>query len=89
MRHQWSRGSALKLVDERRRVQSLVALVDLAVHSFPCFLRNSRKYGLGTLSKTPHGGHSTHKSRSPMIQSTLKPTTNQATKQSKKFVKIS
>ena len=41
------------------------------------FLRNSRKYGLGSLRKTPHGGHSTYRPRSLMRQSALTPTTNQ------------
>ena len=41
------------------------------------FLRNSRKYGLGSLRKTPHGGHPTHWSRSLVRQSTINPTTNQ------------
>ena len=31
---------------------------------FRGFLRNSRKYGLGFLRKTPHGGHSTYSPRS-------------------------
>ena len=38
------------------QVQTPVALVDLAVRSFPGFLRNSRKYGLGCLRKTPTEG---------------------------------
>ena len=33
-----------------------VALVDLAVRGFLCFLRNSRKYWLGSLKKTPTAG---------------------------------
>ena len=49
--HQWLSGSALELVDGRYRVQSSVALVDLAVRS-----RNSRKYGLWSLKKTPTEG---------------------------------
>ena len=44
-----------KLLDGRSQVQSPVALVELAVRGFP---RNSRKYGLGSLRKAPHGGHS-------------------------------
>ena len=42
-----------KLVDGRHRVQSPVAQVDLAIQNFPCFLRNSHKYGRGSLKKTP------------------------------------
>ena len=49
---QWLSGSALELVDGRCQVQSSVALVDLAVRSFRGFLRNSRKYGIGSLRKT-------------------------------------
>ena len=39
-----------KLVDGMCHVKTTIALVDLAVRSF---LRNSRKYGLGYLKKTP------------------------------------
>ena len=39
------------------RVQSPVALVNLTFRISRDFLRNSRKYGLGSLKKTPHGGH--------------------------------
>ena len=50
-------GYAQKLVDGRCQVHASVALVDLAVQSFPfVFLRNSRKYGLGSLKKTPTVG---------------------------------
>ena len=44
-----------------------------------CFLRISRKYGLGSLRKTPHRGHSTYRPRSLARQSALIPTTNQPT----------
>ena len=55
----------LKLVDERYRFQSTVALVDIAVLSF---LQNSREYGLGSLRKKPYGGHPNY---SPMFQLAL------------------
>ena len=54
--HQWLSGFA---VDRRCRVQPPVALIDLSRSDFSViFLRNSRKYGLGSLGKTPYGGHS-------------------------------
>ena len=43
---------------------------------FGVFLRNSRKYGLGALRKTPHGGHPTYWPRSLVRQSAINPTTN-------------
>ena len=42
-----------KLVHGRIRVQFPIAFVDLIVRSFPWFSRNSHKYGLGSLRKTP------------------------------------
>ena len=41
------------------------------------FLRNSRKYGLGSLRKTLQGGRSPYRPRSLVRQLALKPTTNQ------------
>ena len=40
-------------------------------------VKNPRKYGLGSLRKTPHGEHSTHRPRYLVRQSALKPTTNE------------
>ena len=37
MSPQWPSGNTLELVDGSCQVQSWVALVDLAVQSFPCF----------------------------------------------------
>ena len=42
-----------KLEDGRCQVQTPVSLVDLAFGVFRGFLRNSRKYGLGSLRKYP------------------------------------
>ena len=44
---------------------------------FRGFLRNSRKHGLGSLRKTPHGGHFSYRTRSLVRQSAFVPTTNQ------------
>ena len=49
--HHWWSGSVLKA--GRRRCQSSVALVDLAIRIFLDFLWNSHKYGIGSLRKIP------------------------------------
>ena len=45
---------------------------------------DSRKYGLGSLRKTPHLGHSTSRPRSLVRQSALIPTTSQPTENTRK-----
>ena len=68
-----ARFKALKLVDGKCQVQSPVVLVDLAVQRFHWFLRNSRKYGLGSLRKTPPmEGHTTYSPRSHKLKIGLK-----------------
>ena len=51
--HQWLNS---KLVDGRCQVHSSVALVDVAIRSFPWFSPNSSKYELRSLRKTPTEG---------------------------------
>ena len=70
--HLWRSGSALKI--GRREVPGSIS--DRACRPSRSeftvvFLRNSRKYGLGSLRKTHHRGHSTYGPRSLVWQSDL------------------
>ena len=78
--HQGRGGSALKT--GRREVSGSVTGRSCQPKPFGVFrgfLRNSRKYGLGSLTKTPHGGHSTYSPRSHKRTIGHKSTTNQPT----------
>ena len=74
-------GCAIKLVDGKYQFHPRWRLSTLPFAVFRGFLRNLRKYGLGSLRKTPHGEHPTHRPRSPVRQTALHPTTNQPTHQ--------
>ena len=83
--HQWLSGSALKSCQTgSARFNSLSRLSIQLFGVFCCFLRNSRKYGLGFTGlytgyqDYPHRGHGTHRRRSPVKQSALKSTTTTA-----------
>ena len=52
-----------KLEERRCRVQFQSRFLILPFAVFCDFLRNSRKYGLGSIRKTPHGGHATNRPR--------------------------
>ena len=68
-----ARFCALKLVDGPRS-----RLLTYPLGVFRGFLRNW-KYRLGSLRKTPHGGHPIHRLRFPVRQSALNPTTTLTT----------
>ena len=71
---EWQRS---KLEDGRCQVQTPVALADLAVRSYPCFLKNSHKYRLGgSLRKTFTEGTPPifHSNTSGQLDSNLQPT---------------
>ena len=55
----------------------MVALIDLTVWCFPCFVffQNSLKYGQGSIRNVRHIGHSTHRPMSSLRKSAIKPTT--------------
>ena len=64
-----------KLVDGRCKVQSPIALVDLAVRSFPWFSPKLAKIRPRIPLKDTHGGHSPYRPRSHKRTIGLKPTT--------------
>ena len=68
----WEAVALWEAVLRSDEVQSPVAFVDLAVRSF---LRNKRRYWLGSLRKTPHGGYFPYRPRPHKRTIGLKPTT--------------
>ena len=70
--HQWPSGCTLKT--DKREVLGLISIKPSRSEISAVFARSSRKYGLGSLRKTPYVEHFTYRVRSHKLTIGLNPT---------------